>query len=427
MKFEFDRKYNTIALYTLLVIAAGICIVMAVVKINAVGNFLSRVMGILQPFIWGFAIAYVLNPLMASIERLLCKATKGRIRKRPQRYLAILAAYLISLTVIVIFFRVIIPQIGLSLTALATQIPGWLENLRILALNLAEQYELENLPAETISKLLATAETMVQEFTAKLPAMVPQLLQMTMSLTTGIINVLVGLIISIYLLMEKELFFAHIKKLLSAIVAQKRLERMIAVMHKCHAIFSGFIIGKILDSLIIGLLCLLFMSLFGWPYAMLISVIVGVTNVIPYFGPFFGAIPSILILLIVDPLTAFWFAIFILLLQQLDGNVIGPKILGDSTGLSPFWVIFAITIFGSLMGVPGMFIGVPLFAVIYSLVAEFTEYRLNARSLPAETSAYASPEHPLLPAKEKKPSLIRRLRLRKKIRRNTNDSDERKS
>ena len=162
------------------------------------------------------------------------------------------------------------------------------------------------------------------------------------------------------------------------------------------------------------------MTIFRWPYAMLISVIVGVTNVIPYFGPFFGAIPSILILLIVDPLTAFWFALFILLLQQLDGNVIGPKILGDSTGLSPFWVIFAITIFGSLMGVVGMFIGVPLFAVIYSLVAEFTEYRLKSRSLPAETAAYASPEHPLLPGKTKKPS---RFRLKKR----PGSSDERKS
>ena len=145
------------------------------------------------------------------------------------------------------------------------------------------------------------------------------------------------------------------------------------------------------------------MTLFHWPYAMLISVIVGVTNIIPYFGPFFGAIPSILILLIADPLTALWFGIFILLLQQLDGNVIGPKILGDSTGLSPFWVIFAITLFGSLMGVLGMFIGVPLFAVIYYLITELTESRLKKRDLPPETAAYASEEHPLLPAKEKKP------------------------
>ena len=138
------------------------------------------------------------------------------------------------------------------------------------------------------------------------------------------------------------------------------------------------------------------MSIFGWPYAMLISVIVGVTNVIPYFGPFIGAIPSILILLMVEPWTALWFAIFILVLQQIDGNIIGPKILGDSTGLSAFWVIFAITIFGSLMGPLGMFIGVPLFAVIYSLVRQFAEWRLSQKGLPTATDDYASKEHPII-------------------------------
>lgn len=424
MKFDFNRKYNTIALYTLLVIAAGVCIIMAVVKIDAVATFFAKVLTILRPFIWGFAIAYILNPLMGSMERLLSKISRNRLHARPKRYISILLAYLISLAALFIFFRIVIPQIGQSLSALAKQIPGWLENLRLLALDLIDKYDLENLPTATIDKIIATAEGIVQDFTVKLPAMVPQLLQMTMNLTAGIINVLIGVIISIYLLMEKELFFAHIKKILSALFSSRRVERVLTITHKSHAIFSGFIIGKLLDSLIIGLLCLFFMTLFHWPYAMLISVIVGVTNVIPYFGPFFGAIPSILILLIADPLTALWFAIFILLLQQLDGNVIGPKILGDSTGLSPFWVIFAITVFGSLMGVPGMFIGVPLFAVIYSLVAEFTEYRLKARSLPAETSAYASPEHPLLPVKEKKPTVFRRFRLQKKP---PQDSDERKS
>ena len=424
MKFDFNRKYNTIALYTLLVIAAGVCIIMAVVKIDAVATFFAKVLTILRPFIWGFAIAYILNPLMGSMERLLSKISRNRLHARPKRYISILLAYLISLAALFIFFRIVIPQIGQSLSALAKQIPGWLENLRLLALDLIDKYDLENLPTATIDKIIATAEGIVQDFTVKLPAMVPHLLQMTMNLTAGIINVLIGVIISIYLLMEKELFFAHIKKILSALFSSRRVERVLPITHKSHAIFSGFIIGKLLDSLIIGLLCLFFMTLFHWPYAMLISVIVGVTNVIPYFGPFFGAISLILILLIADPLTALWFAIFILLLQQLDGNVIGPKILGDSTGLSPFWVIFAITVFGSLMGVPGMFIGVPLFAVIYSLVAEFTEYRLKARSLPAETSAYASPEHPLLPIKEKKPTVFRRFRLRKKP---PQDSDERMS
>ena len=402
MKIDFNKKYNTIAIYTLLVIAAGTCIIMAIVKIDSVSAFFSKVISILQPFLWGFAIAYLLNPLMGSIERFFDWISRRRMHPRPRRYLSILFSYLISAAALFIFFRIVIPQIGLSLSALAKQIPGWLENLRVMALNLIAEYDLENLPASTINKIIATAEGMVEELTNKLPSIVPHLLQMTMSLTAGVINVLVGIIISIYLLMEKEKFFAHTKKLLSALFSTQSVEKTLNITHKSHSIFSGFISGKLLDSLIIGLLCLLFMTLFNWPYAMLISVIVGVTNIIPYFGPFFGAIPSILILLIADPLTALWFAIFILLLQQLDGNVIGPKILGDSTGLSPFWVIFSITVFGSLMGVLGMFIGVPLFAVIYSLVAEFANYRLKMRALPAETAAYASAEHPLLPERKKR-------------------------
>lgn len=403
MKIDFNRKYNTIALYALLVIAAGVCIIMAVVKIRTVGNFVLRVLSILQPFIWGFAIAYILNPMMGAMERLLSKISKDKLDRRIRRRIAVLLSYVLSLAILVIFFRIVIPQIGLSLAALANQIPGWLQTLRDLAIELINKYNLESLPTTTVDKILAAAENLVSNLTAKLPTMVPQLLQATMNLTTGILNVLVGVIISVYLLLQKELFFAHIKKLLSAIFSQNTLNEILKVTHKSHAIFSGFINGKLLDSLIIGLLCLLFMTLFHWPYAMLISVIVGVTNIIPYFGPFFGTIPSILILLIADPLTALWFGIFILLLQQLDGNVIGPKILGDSTGLSPFWVIFAITLFGSLMGVLGMFIGVPLFAVIYYLITELTESRLKKRDLPPETAAYASEEHPLLPAKEKKP------------------------
>ena len=151
------------------------------------------------------------------------------------------------------------------------------------------------------------------------------------------------------------------------------------------------------------------MTIFRWPYSVLISVMVGVTNVIPYFGPFFGAIPSILVMLIVDPVKAIWLALFILALQQLDGNVIGPKILGDSTGLSAFWVIFSITVFGSLFGVVGMFIGVPLFAVFYSLIRQFCEWRLDGKGMPTQTASYASPQHKLIEAPQKKPKKALRL------------------
>ena len=202
MKMDFNRKYTTIALYSLLVIAAGACIIMAVVKIRAVGALVGKVLSILQPFIWGFAIAYILNPLMNAMERLLTKVSKGAMGARAKRRLSVLLAYLISLAVLVVFFRIVIPQIGLSLAALANQIPEWLEKLRDLAVDLINKYDLESLPTSTIDKLIATAEGLVESFAAKLPTMVPQLLQMTWSLTAGLINVLVGVIISIYLLLQ---------------------------------------------------------------------------------------------------------------------------------------------------------------------------------------------------------------------------------
>ena len=203
-----------------------------------------------------------------------------------------------------------------------------------------------------------------------------------MSLTTGILNVIIGVIVSLYLLLDKERFFAHVRKIFCALFSRQKVDRLTQVTRKVHQVFSRFIVGQLLDAFIVFLLCLFFMTLFQWPYAMLISAVVGVTNVIPYFGPFIGAIPSILILLIVDPMTALWFGIFILILQQVDGNIICPKILGDSTGLSPFWVVFSITIFGSLLGPAGMFIGVPLFAVIYYLISEFVSSRL-AKKIPS--------------------------------------------
>lgn len=406
MKIEFNTKYNTIAFYSILVLTIVAVIVAALLQISAISNFLQTCLSVLSPFIWGFCIAYILCPLLNTYEAWIKKGTKGRLSGKAVRGLAAAGAYVTAIILLVIFFSIVIPQIAQSIANLAQQIPAWLTKLEPLVTDLVQKYNLDNLPNDTLDKILETAEAWIQTFATNLTTLVPQVLQWTMSFTTGIINVIVGIIVSLYLLLDKERFFAHVRKIFCALLSKPRVDRLTQITRKSHQVFSGFIIGKILDSFIIFLICLFFMSLFQWPYAMLISVIVGVTNVIPYFGPFFGAIPSILILLIVDPVTALWFALFILLLQQLDGNVIGPKILGDSTGLSAFWVIFAITVFGSLLGVVGMFIGVPLFAVIYYLISEFISSRLEEKGLPSDTPSYAPPDHPILVKKKKKaPSL----------------------
>ncbi len=401
MKLDFNRKYNTIAAYALIVIAIGAAIVVAIANFSSISSFLGSILSILTPFFWGFAIAYILTPVLKYWERLLNRMSKGKLKPKPRRALSVLLTYLFAAVVLIIFFWIVVPQIAQSFSNLANQVPGWIEQLQTTVMELVDKYDLQNiklnsLEETTFDKLMTTLEEMLKNLSTTLTSAIPQIIQATVNVTTGVLNVIIGLIISVYMMFNKELFFARIRKLLTALFPEKSVDKMADVIHDSNDIFSGFISGQILDAFIVGLLCFIFMNIFGWPYAMLISVTVGVTNVIPYFGPFIGAIPSIFILLMVDPWTALWFAIFILVLQQIDGNIIGPKILGNSIGLSGFWVIFGITIFGSLMGPLGMFIGVPLFAVIYSLIRQFAEWRLSKKGLPTSTEKYASKEHPII-------------------------------
>jgi len=207
--------------------------------------------------------------------------------------------------------------------------------------------------------------------------------------------------IAIYLWGSKEKFIAQSKKVSYAYLPQKFVDRMILLLQEANKIFGGFISGKIIDSAIIGVLCYIGMLILNIPYALLISVIVGVTNVIPYFGPFIGAIPSILLLLMVDPVEAIWFGVFVLILQQIDGNIIGPKIIGESTGLSAIWVVFSVTIFGGIFGFVGMLLGVPLFAVIYSVLTRSVNERLAKKNLSVSTDYYASEINQIIKKGEK--------------------------
>lgn len=400
MKLDFNKKYTTIAVYALLTLSAAAAIILMLVHLDKVKAVVLSLLGLLSPFIWGFALAYILNPILVMSEKLLGRIGKKKMSRKLTRVLSVLLTWGLALLILVVFFSIVIPQLITSVGSLASLFTAWVNDITPRVYQLIEEYDLQGFVAgfdsDAISKLLNTASEMVKGFSGYLTTAIPQVAKATASFASGILNIVLGAIISIYLMFSKELFFAHIKKFLYAFFPKKGVEKLIEITHTSNRIFSGFINGKILDSCIIGVLCFIFMSLFRWPYAMLISVIVGVTNVIPYFGPFIGAIPSILILLIVDPKTAIFFAIFILGLQQLDGNVIGPKILGDSTGLSAFWVIFSITVFGSLLGPLGMFIGVPLFAVIYTLVRQLSGWMLTRKGMSPDTKDYSSPDQPIV-------------------------------
>ena len=201
-------------------------------------------------------------------------------------------------------------------------------------------------------------------------------------------NFLLGIIVSIYLLLSKETLLAQVKKTILALFNKKTCEKTFMIYHKSNGLFIGFITGKIIDSLIIGILCFIGMTIFKMPYSVLISVIIGVTNIIPFFGPFIGAIPSALLILLAKPSFLLPFLIFVFVLQQFDGNILGPRILGDSTGLPAFWVLFSIFLGGGLFGFVGMLLGVPTFALVYALFRTFIEHRLESKNLPKETDAY---------------------------------------
>lgn len=397
MKIDWNRKYTTIAVYAVLVVIASL------VCYNVLYNFTSykaafrQLIGILLPVIYGFSIAFVLNP----VERFFEKKIWGRISREKlspkwNKGLSVFSTYIVAFLVIGIFLSVVIPQVTASIAGIVSNLSDYLGRVTGWLNSLFEMLPKEELFQKTLKKINESAQAILEAFYSWLSASLPMVLNATKNLTTGLTNLILGVIISIYFLFGKERFLAQIKKALYALFPEDFVKRLVDVTHTSNRIFSGFISGKLLDSLIIGILCFVGMSLFRMPMAMLVSVIVGVTNVIPYFGPIIGAVPSALIVFLIDPIKALWFVFFVICLQQFDGNILGPRILGDSIGMPAFWVIFSILLFGGYFGVFGMFVGVPTFAVIYSIFKIWMEGRLERKNMPTDTKSYASEEHPLL-------------------------------
>ena len=403
MKLNMNKKYTTIAVYAFLVIAAAITFFFVISEHSVVGRMAGTFFGLMTPFIYGAALAYVLNPVLNWLEKKVFPKVFGdRVSKRSRRGLGVLLTFLFGCAVVALFLAVLIPQIVESIDNLAQSIYAFLPQAQNFLNDLIAQYGTNEMLVDVLSMLgvdisdpsMALQRLATRSYTF-LTQVLPNLFGGVMRFTSGLLDVVVGIIIAIYLLLSKEVFYAQVKKLMFAFFPRRVAQATLNLTHDSNAIFCGFISGKILDSAIIGVLCFIGCSVLQMPYTVLVSFIVGVTNVIPYFGPFIGAIPSIFIIMIADPLKSLVFAVFVLILQQLDGNIIGPKILGDSTGLSAFWVIFAVTFFGGLFGFVGMLIGVPTFAVIYALVRNFAEFKLGKKGLKTQTPDFASQENPI--------------------------------
>jgi predicted PurR-regulated permease PerM len=395
MKNDKYRTYiywGVTALTVLLLLVAAVFVVMRWSLVAALG---AKIANILAPVIYGAVFAYLLNPVYNRVQAAVMKMTEKIItqeegRKRLGGFLGTLASLFLLVAVVVGLISMLIPQLINSISGVMETLPASINNLEIwLEKVLADNPDLE----QQVMQHYGAAADYLQNWLTNV--VVPNIYRIIGSVSSGVVlvvravfDILIGLIVMVYLLNMKEKLLAQAKMIIYGLFPLKIANKVIEEGRYVHQVFGGFIIGKLLDSLIIGLICFVLLGFANMPYVLLVSVIVGVTNVIPFFGPFIGAIPSAFLILLSDPMKCLYFLIFILLLQQFDGNILGPKILGDSTGLSSFWVLFSILLFGGLMGFVGMIIAVPTFAVIYRLVTEFTTWKLGKKALSDSLDSY---------------------------------------
>ncbi len=376
MKFNWkEQTKENILAYS----ASGILIVsfyMICSHLSSVGAFFGSIWSALMPFVIGFCIAFVLFPLEKIVETKWMKNSK--MKQKAKRSLSVTWAMIILLLIIASFFAVLIPQLVSSVETLTASMDGYMSS----ANNFLDSLLGSNPGmAQYLDGVYETITNALQSWLVNNSGVLSTVVNYSVSIFTGVFNFVLGLIIAVYILLDREKFTRQSKKMMYACMKKQYAEYWFGVGNLTSHMFNRFIFGKALDSLIIGILCWIITSIMQIPYAPLISFIVGLTNMIPVFGPFIGAVPCVFILLIIDPFKALEFAVFILILQQVDGNILGPYILGDSMGLPTLWVMFAIIVGGSLFGIVGMFIGVPVFSVIYVLIRSWANQRLAKKDI----------------------------------------------
>ncbi len=397
MKDRWNKGYFKLGL----VITASLCICSIFGEViqnwrgiaGAIGTFFSA----LTPFIIGLVLAFLLNPIMVYLRRGFAYIFSKKIKKmdydrafRISKTPCLIGTILLFLLMLAGIIRLIIPNLVISLQDLYDNMPTYLSNAQAWVEKMfAKNDKLEGQLSNIIQFVSENATTFLAD--KILPNMDDILLTVSGGLVTGVtavFNFLVGIIVAIYLLSSKDVFIAQGKKIVYCVFPKKTGNKILEGLNYANSVFGGFINGKIIDSIIIGILCYIFTAAVGMKYAVLISTIVGVTNVIPFFGPFIGGIPGALLALMDDPIMFFIFVVFVIVLQQFDGNILGPLILGDSTGLSGMWVLVAILVGGDLFGVAGMILGVPVFACIYAFFAVQLRDKLREKGLSSKTEDY---------------------------------------
>lgn len=396
MKHEDWKEQIKWGITAFSVLAAVSLVYVLVNNFYAVKQNLAVFLQILMPIIYGAVLAYLMSPVYNLVVKILGKVYYFFLgEKASQRFLGFFGTVA---SILFLFFltsglvSMLIPELTKSVLSLYFSLPDTINrsynNLAVILEKFPDLRPYAEKAYEEISSFFTAKPDNTQAIFAHLQNLATFFTNGIWSTLTIVKNILIGLIVMVYLLNMKDLLRRQFRKLLFALFSQKKAKGIIEEMQYVHRVFGGFILGKIIDSIIIGILTFFVLSLMKMPYTLLVSVIVGVTNVIPFFGPFIGAIPCFLLILLTSPIQSLYFAIAILIIQQIDGNIIGPKVLGDSTGLSSFWVLFSILLFGGLFGFVGMIIAVPFWAVIMNALRRYMDRRLQKKNLPISSSEY---------------------------------------
>lgn len=344
--------------------------------LNVLTGFLGLFLKAISPFLYGLLFTFIMLPLRKLVEQRLLKG--GNLEAKTKRKIAVAISMIAFLLILTGFFVLLIPQLLDSIKIFVDSIGGYVRTIQTMIASL-DAYN----PglADYLEKLVSTAGTALSEWLTGAQGGMSRILSYSINFAKSILNFFIGMIIAVYLLYDDERFKKQIKMILFGYLNEKRASDILHLLRLTKDTFNRFIFGKFIDSLIIGVICYICCLIMRTPYAPLIAVVIGLTNMIPVFGPFIGAIPCIFILLIISPIKAVEFAVFILILQQIDGNLIGPYILGDAVGLPTLWVMFAIIVGGAMLGVIGMFIGVPVFSVLFELTKERVHNNLISRKI----------------------------------------------
>lgn len=404
MKFRFNNNYVRWGVTAFCVIAASICFYYTMFHGSNIKALFVAINEVMLPIVMGFVIAYLMTPILNQIEYRLIRPIFEKISiKFVKKKASLIRGISITITAIICFVAIyaiiamFVSQIVPSIVNLVDNFDVYVENVINMINRLMENNpQLGEYATKLINRYSEELELWLNNTVLSATSEVIKTVSLSIINVLGVLwDGIIGFIISIYLMASKEKFAGQAKKIAYAFFSKDTANSLIRNFRFTHKTFSGFISGKVLDSLIIGLICFIVTTLMGTPYAALVSLIIGVTNVVPFFGPFLGGIPCSILVLLVDPmhpLNCVYFAVFIFLLQQFDGNILGPKILGDSTGLAGFWVIFSITLFGGMFGILGMIVGVPIFAVIYAAIKAMVHSSLEKKNMPKETAAYLTVE-----------------------------------